>query len=265
MNAWGKSFFGRPIVDDWKKQLDFTTRIFRARGLHLDDRHVREVGGTGFGASFVDAALYVVNNHRTLAAQGSSLVLYLPKIQTAEEAAFWNELLTRARDARWASRRRRIRTYVLVEQLEASFQLMEIRAALGRRFVGFNTGRWDYINSVSDAMAGDPAFMNPNIDAITMTYGYMRHYEDRVRRAVNTPDPKGRFALWQGGMEPNIPVGSREGRHRGHEARGGRRRARAEGRRQRQVGRALEDGARGAAGLGEASARRTSSAASSPA
>jgi malate synthase len=88
---------------------------------------------------------------------------------------------------------------------------MEIRAALGRHFVGFNTGRWDYINSVSDAMAWDPAFINPNIDAITMTYGYMRNYEDRVRRAVNTPDLEGRFALWQGGMEPNIPVGSEVG------------------------------------------------------
>jgi len=53
--------------------------------------------------------------------------------------------------------------------------------------------------------------VNPNIDAITMTYGYMRHYEDRVRRAVNTPDRLGQFALWQGGMEPNIPVGSAAG------------------------------------------------------
>jgi malate synthase len=32
-----------------------------------------------------------------------------------------------------------------------------------------------------------------------------------VRRAVNTPDRNGRFALWQGGMEPNIPVGSQKG------------------------------------------------------
>ncbi len=210
MNTWGKSFFGRPIIEDWRKQLDFTTRIFRARGLHLDDRHVREVGGTGFGASFVDAAVYVVNNHRTLAAQGSSLVLYLPKIQTAEEAAFWNELLG-ALETAVGLVPSSIRTYVLVEQLEAAFQLMEIRAALGKRFVGFNTGRWDYINSVSDAMAGDPAFMNPNISAVTMSWGYMRHYEDRVFRAVNTPDLKGRFALWQGGMEPNIPVGSEKG------------------------------------------------------
>jgi malate synthase len=104
-----------------------------------------------------------------------------------------------------------LKAYVLIEQVEASFQLMEIRAALGRHFVGFNTGRWDYINSVSDALAWDANFVNPNIDAITMTYGYMRNYEDRVRRAVNTPDRSGRFALWQGGMEPNIPVGSKEG------------------------------------------------------
>jgi malate synthase len=104
-----------------------------------------------------------------------------------------------------------IKVYVLVEQLEACYQLMEIRAALGARFVGFNTGRWDYINSVSDAMRWDTQFVNPNIDAITMTYGYMRSYEDRVRQAVNTADALGQYALWQGGMEPNIPVGSKAG------------------------------------------------------
>jgi malate synthase len=60
-------------------------------------------------------------------------------------------------------------------------------------------------------MAWDREFVNPNIDAITMTYGYMRTYEDRVRRACNTPDRLGRYALWQGGMEPNIPVGSEAG------------------------------------------------------
>ncbi|HEX8031203.1 MAG TPA: hypothetical protein VF491_22195, partial [Vicinamibacterales bacterium] len=48
MNAWSAAFFGRPIVDDWNQQLAFTTRIFRARGLHLDDRHVRNVDGSGF-------------------------------------------------------------------------------------------------------------------------------------------------------------------------------------------------------------------------
>ena len=210
MNAWGESFFGRAIVPDWKRQLGFTTKIFRARGLHLDDRHVREAGGTGFSASIVDTVLYVTSNYRRLQQQGASLVLYLPKIQTAEEAALWNDMLT-ALEGHLGLAAGSIKTYVLVEQLEASCQLMEIRAALGRHFVGYNTGRWDYINSVADAMAWDPGFVNPNIDAIVMTYGYMRNYEDRVRRAVNIPDENGNCALWQGGMEPNIPVGSAAG------------------------------------------------------
>ena len=210
MNDWARGFFGRAIIADWRQQLRFTTKLFRPRGLHLDDRHLRRRGGEGFSASIADAALYVANNHQALRAAGSSIALYLPKIQTAEEAALWNRILA-GLEQHLGLEVGTIKVYVLVEQLEASFQLMEIRAALGPHFVGFNTGRWDYINAVSDAMAWDPAFVNPNIDAIVMTYGYMRNYEDRVRRAVNTPDAAGRHALWQGGMEPNIPVGSEAG------------------------------------------------------
>ncbi len=210
MNEWAQDFFGRPIVADWRRQLDFTTKIFRVRGLHLDDRHVRGEDGIGFSASIVDLALYVVNNHQRLRDSGAPIVLYLPKIQTAEESALWNDLLT-ALEQHLGLPIGVLKAYVLVEQIEAAFQLMEIRAALARHFVGFNTGRWDYINSVADAMAWDAGFLNPSIDAISMTYGYMRNYEDRVRRAVNTPDRNGRCALWQGGMEPNIPVGSEAG------------------------------------------------------
>ena len=210
MNAWADDFFGRPIIDDWRKQLEFTTRIFRARGLHLDDRHIRNADGSSFSASIADLCLYVVNTRQQLLARGSSVVLYLPKIQTAEEAALWNEMLTALEDHLGLDTGT-IKVYVLVEQLEATFQLMEIRAALGSHFVGYNTGRWDYINSVADANVWNPEFVNPNIESIVMTYGYMRNYEDRVRRAVNTPDANGNYALWQGGMEPNIPVGSAEG------------------------------------------------------
>src|SRR5215467_13907682 len=39
----------------------------------------------------------------------------------------------------------------------------------------------------------------------------MRVDEGRVRRACNPPDKLGQSALWQGGMEPNIPVGSEAG------------------------------------------------------
>ena len=210
MNRWADGFFGRPIVTDWKQQLAFTTKIFRPRGLHLDDRHIQLPNQRFLSASIVDTVLFIVNNHKRILAGGASLVLYVPKIQTAGEAALWNEILL-SLERQVGLGLSSIKVYVLVEQLEACYQLMEIRAVLGARFVGFNTGRWDYINSVSDTMRWDPQFINPNIDAITMTYGYMRAYEDRVRRAVNTADALGQYALWQGGMEPNIPVGSKAG------------------------------------------------------
>lgn len=210
MNYWATEFFGRNIINDWREQLSFTTKIFRTRGFHLDDRHIRDAEGGGMAASIVDTVLYVVNNYKQLQKDRSSIVLYLPKIQSAEEAAIWNMMLI-SLEGHLDLELGTIKCYVLVEQFEATFQLMEIRAALGKHFVGYNTGRWDYINSVSDAMLWDINFLNPNIESIVMTYGYMRNYEDRVRRAVNTPDANGNFALWQGGMEPNIPVGSKEG------------------------------------------------------
>ena len=224
MNGWAEGFLGRRTIDDWRGQLAFTTRIYRARGLHLDDRHIRRSDGSGFAASIVDVVLYVVANAGSLQADGRSIVLYLPKIQVAAEAVVWARILD-ALEAHVGLSAGTIKVYVLVEQLEAAFGLMEIRAALGRHFVGFNTGRWDYINSVSDALYGDPGFANPNIDAITMTYGYMRAYEDRVRRAVNTPDAVG-------------PVRAVAGRHGGTDPGrlgGGRRRGDAQGRRRRRT------------------------------
>ncbi|MBD3334751.1 MAG: malate synthase, partial [Candidatus Eisenbacteria bacterium] len=114
MNEWAEEFFGRRIVEDWKQQLEFTTRIFRSRGLHLDDRHVRCADGSGFSASIVDTVLYVVNNYENLQKTGASIVLYLPKIQTAEEAALWNEILT-ALEAHLGLETGAIKVYVLVE------------------------------------------------------------------------------------------------------------------------------------------------------
>lgn len=210
MNQWANSFLGRDIINNWEDQINFTTKIFRTRGLHLDDRHIRDTSGEALAAPITDMTLYIVNNYRELQKANASIVLYLPKIQTAEEAALWNQMLTEL-EGLLNMDIGTIKVYVLIEQLEATYQLMEIRASLGKHFVGFNTGRWDYINSVADYMSYDKSFVNPNIEEITMTYGYMRNYEDRVRRAVNTPDINGNYTLWQGGMEPNIPVGLTQG------------------------------------------------------
>ena len=120
-------------------------------------------------------------------------------------------------------------------------------------FIGFNTGRWDYINSVSDAMAWDRVLRQSQ---------HRRDHDDlrlhaalrgsRAPRRAARRTRSGQFALWQGGMEPNIPVGSETGVANAMKRARGRRRARAARRRLRQVGRPLEDGPHRPAGVGKA-------------
>jgi malate synthase len=81
MSEWGRSFFGREIVPDWRQQLDFTTASSGRAG---STSTIATCARPTAPDSRVDRghALYVVNNHRRLPVP----VLYLPKIQTAEEA-----------------------------------------------------------------------------------------------------------------------------------------------------------------------------------
>ena len=84
----------RPIVADWRAAARLHDQdLPRARPAPRRPPRARTTDGAGFSASIVDLALYVVNNHQRLRDAGASLVLYLPKIQTAEEAALWNDML----------------------------------------------------------------------------------------------------------------------------------------------------------------------------
>jgi malate synthase len=81
---------GRPIDANWRKQLDFTTKIF-PRGAHLDDRHVRVAAARLLR---VDRRRHQLSSTTTTAsAAGRRWCSYLPKIQTAAEAALWNDIL----------------------------------------------------------------------------------------------------------------------------------------------------------------------------
>ena len=128
---------------------------------------------------------------------------------------------------------------------------MEIRAALGRHFVGFNTGRWDYINSVSDALAWDPAFQNPNIDADhddLRLHAHLRGSRAAGREHARAQRPARAVAGRHGAEHPGRIDGRRRRPAMARAVAGAEREQR--GGRQRQVGRALEDGAHRAAGLG---------------
>ena len=61
MNNWSKSFFGKDIITNWEQQLQFTTKLFRARGLKPNIVHTtrsaemaRALVAAGFGFSLLN-------------------------------------------------------------------------------------------------------------------------------------------------------------------------------------------------------------------
>ena len=265
MNAWAEGFLGPP---DRRRLASASSRSRRGSTGRAASTSTTATSGARDGEGFSaprssTSSLYVVANAATLRAEGRSVVLYLPKIQVAAEAAVWAQLLD-ALEAHLglpAGHDPRLRPRGAARGgVPAAGDPRRPRAPLRRlqhRALGLHQ------LGVRRPPRRSGASSNPNIDAITMTYAYMRAYEDRVRRAVNTPDAGGpvrAVAGRDGGADP----GRLARRRRCGDGEGRRgRRARAARGRERQVGRPLEDGPHRPARSGSAPARTTSWAARS--
>jgi malate synthase len=175
------------------------TLIVRPRGLHLGEAHMTVDGETVPGALF-DAALFLFHNARELIERGSGPYFYLPKLEHADEAAWWNDVFVAAEEA-LGLRRGIIKATVLIETLPAAFQMDEILFALREHAAGLNCGRWDYIFSFIKTRREDAAAVLPDRVQVTMTQPCMRAYTQLV---IRTCHRRGAFAM--GGMAAQIPV-----------------------------------------------------------
>jgi malate synthase len=174
------------------------TLLVRPRGWHLDDKHVL-VDGSPISAALLDAGLYLHHNARELLERGSGPYLYLPKLESHEEARLWNDVLGYA-EAALGLERGAVRVTVLIETIPAAFQMEEILWELRERCVGLNAGRWDYIFSVIKCFRDRPEFVLPDRTKVTMTVPFMRAYTELL---VRTCHRRGAHAI--GGMAALIP------------------------------------------------------------
>ncbi|MDQ3229417.1 MAG: malate synthase A, partial [Pseudomonadota bacterium] len=72
--------------------------LVRPRGWHLDEKHVR-VDGEAMSASLFDLGLFCFHNAGALAAKNRGPYFYLPKLQSMEEAALWDDVLAHIESA----------------------------------------------------------------------------------------------------------------------------------------------------------------------
>ncbi|MFL5725179.1 MAG: malate synthase, partial [Chloroflexota bacterium] len=172
--------------------------LVRPRGWHLEERHLT-LDGRPLSASFVDAGLFLFHNAVERVRRGSAPYLYLPKLQSAAEAALWHDVFAFAEE-RLGIPPGSIRTTVLIETIHAAFQMDEILHALGPYAAGLNAGRWDYLFSCIKTFRTRPERILPDRSELKMTVPFMRAYASLL---VRTCHRRGAHAI--GGMAAFIP------------------------------------------------------------
>ena len=174
--------------------------LVRPRGWHLDEKHL-PVDGRPMAGALLDFGLHFFHNAAELTGRGEGPFYYLPKMESHLEARLWNDVFTHAQRALGIPHGT-VRATVLIETINAAFQMEEILFELREHASGLNAGRWDYLFSVIKNFrdAGEE-FVLPDRAAVTMTTPFMKAYSDLL---VATCHRRGAFAM--GGMAAFIPT-----------------------------------------------------------
>src|SRR5690606_38618213 len=150
--------------------------IVRPRGWHLDEKHVL-VDGERMSASLFDLGLFAWHNARALAARDRGPYFYLPKLQSMEEAALWDDVLRHV-ERELDLPDGQMKVTVLIETLPAAFEMDEILHALRSRIAGLNCGRWDYIFSYIKTLRAHRSRVLPERGQVTMAEPFLRAYSE---------------------------------------------------------------------------------------
>jgi malate synthase len=173
--------------------------IVRPRGWHLDEKHVL-VDGQRMSASLFDLGLFCFHNASALAAQERGPYFYLPKLQSMEEAALWDAVLSDIEKTLGLAHGQ-LKATVLIETLPAAFEMDEILHAMKDRIVGLNCGRWDYIFSWIKTLRRHRDRVLPERGQVGMTQPFLKAYSELL---IRTCHRRGAHAM--GGMAAQIPI-----------------------------------------------------------
>lgn len=175
------------------------TLIVRPRGWHLDEKHVL-VDGKRISGGIFDFALFMFHNAKELLARGAGPYFYLPKMESHLEARLWNDIFIMAQQELGIAQGT-IKATVLIETINAAFEMDEILHELREHSAGLNAGRWDYIFSCIKKFKNDKEFCLADRAKVTMTAPFMRAYALLLLRTCHK-----RNAPAIGGMAALIPI-----------------------------------------------------------
>jgi malate synthase len=130
------------------------TRFGRPPGIHIVYEHMTVDGAPVPGIVAV-VSLWVLNNYEALKRNGTGVYFYIPKLQTPQEAAIVERLLSRL-EGTIGVPAGTFKIKMLYEEGQAGRFLPAIAWVLRRRLLGMNVGRWDYLGSLIEMWKDDP-------------------------------------------------------------------------------------------------------------
>ena len=179
--------------------------MHRERGLHLDEHEV-SVDGRPVPAAILGTALTLFYAGRAQAGRGQGIYFYLPKVESAEEVAWYRDFFDASRGHLPFLKDAVIRGIPLVESLPAVYLMEEMLYALGPYAAGLNAARWDLKASIFEFVMADPKSVWPDrfgVDIKTTPF-----LADIFRRLVAICLKRGAVPI--GGMATALPSSDSE-------------------------------------------------------
>jgi len=175
------------------------TLFVRPRGLHLTEKHAH-FGSNPTPAFLFDYGLFVYHNAKKLASRGTGPYIYIPKLESYQEARLWNDIFDYTEKALKLPHAS-IKCSVLIETILAAFQMDEILHSLRERITALNFGRWDYIFSLIKFLGENPRFVVPERPLLPMTTPFLKSCSILL---AQTCHKRGAYAI--GGMAAQVPI-----------------------------------------------------------
>lgn len=173
--------------------------IARPRGIHLPEQSI-QFNNQPIAGCLMDFALYFFHNYQSRAEQGLGVYYYIPKLESMEEAQWWDDIFSFT-EQYFKVPKGTIRATVLIETLPAVFQMDEILYAMRDHIVAMNCGRWDYIFSYIKTLKNHQDRILPDRHGIGMDQEFLNAYSQLLVRTCHA-----RGALAMGGMSAFIPA-----------------------------------------------------------
>ncbi|MGO9022159.1 MAG: malate synthase [Syntrophobacteraceae bacterium] len=154
---------------------NWPTLFVRPPSIHVRYDHIRVDGQPAPGIIAV-VVLWALNNYDSLKNAGTGVYYYIPKIQTPQEAAIVEKLLSRIEEVIGVPPGT-LKIKMLYEEGNAGRSLAAIAWVLRRRLLGTNVGRWDYLGSLIEMWKDDPQGVFPDPQSIGMASPNMIAYQ----------------------------------------------------------------------------------------